>query len=139
MGFRALKKTLEAPYTTKVNNRVPTTRGTTQTDCGTATGLRVCLYVARRALVLRYSTVYSLNFTVPCEKCGVCGGPGAGPRRVSLLLFQHPNRKCPSQLSSAHRVRDPRKVHYYNLLYHTYPVYVLAKAVRTATGTRTKQ
>ena len=32
VGFRALKKTLEAPYTTKVNNRVPTTRGTTQRD-----------------------------------------------------------------------------------------------------------
>ena len=31
VGFRALKKTLEAPYTTKVNNREPTTRGTTQT------------------------------------------------------------------------------------------------------------
>ena len=30
VGFRALKKTLEAPYTTKVNNRVHTTRGTTQ-------------------------------------------------------------------------------------------------------------
>ena len=29
MGFRALKKTLEAPYTTKVNNLEPTTRGTT--------------------------------------------------------------------------------------------------------------
>ena len=29
VGFRALKKTLEAPYTTKVNNRVHTTRGTT--------------------------------------------------------------------------------------------------------------
>ena len=28
--FRALKKTLEAPYTTKVNNRVRTSRGTTQ-------------------------------------------------------------------------------------------------------------
>ena len=35
VGFRALKKTLEAPYTTKVNNRVHTTRGTTrkQTRC----------------------------------------------------------------------------------------------------------
>ena len=30
VGFRALKKTLEAPYTTKVNNLEPTTRGTTQ-------------------------------------------------------------------------------------------------------------
>ena len=30
VGFRALKKTLEALYTTKVNNRVHTTRGTTQ-------------------------------------------------------------------------------------------------------------
>ena len=29
VGFRALKKTLEAPYTTKVNNRVRTSRGTT--------------------------------------------------------------------------------------------------------------
>ena len=29
MGFRALKKTLEAPYTTKVNNRDRTSRGTT--------------------------------------------------------------------------------------------------------------
>ena len=29
VGFRALKKTLEAPYTTKVNNLEPTTRGTT--------------------------------------------------------------------------------------------------------------
>ena len=29
MGFRALKKTLEALYTTKVNNRVRTSRGTT--------------------------------------------------------------------------------------------------------------
>ena len=29
VGFRALKKALEAPYTTKVNNREPTTRGTT--------------------------------------------------------------------------------------------------------------
>ena len=29
-GFRALKKTLEAPYTTKVNNRDRTSRGTTQ-------------------------------------------------------------------------------------------------------------
>ena len=29
MGFRALKKALEAPYTTKVNNRERTTRGTT--------------------------------------------------------------------------------------------------------------
>ena len=29
MGFRALRKTLEAPYTTKVNNRVRTSRGTT--------------------------------------------------------------------------------------------------------------
>jgi hypothetical protein len=28
-GFRALKKTTEAPYTTKVNNRERTTRGTT--------------------------------------------------------------------------------------------------------------
>jgi hypothetical protein len=28
-GFRALKKTPEAPYTTKVNNRVCTSRGTT--------------------------------------------------------------------------------------------------------------
>ena len=28
-GFRALKKTTEAPYTTKVNNRVCTSRGTT--------------------------------------------------------------------------------------------------------------
>ena len=31
VGFRALKKTLEAPYTTKVNNRERTTRGTTLT------------------------------------------------------------------------------------------------------------
>ena len=30
VGFRALKKTLEAPYTTKVNNRVRTSRGTTR-------------------------------------------------------------------------------------------------------------
>ena len=29
VGFRALKKTLEPPYTTKVNNRVHTSRGTT--------------------------------------------------------------------------------------------------------------
>ena len=29
VGFRALKKTLEAPYTTKVNNRVHTSRGAT--------------------------------------------------------------------------------------------------------------
>ena len=29
VGFRALKKALEAPYTTKVNNRVHTSRGTT--------------------------------------------------------------------------------------------------------------
>ena len=29
VGFRALKKTLEAPYTTKVNNRDRTSRGTT--------------------------------------------------------------------------------------------------------------
>ena len=29
MGFRALKKALETPYTTKVNNRVRTSRGTT--------------------------------------------------------------------------------------------------------------
>ena len=28
-GFRALKKTTEAPYTTKVNYREPTSRGTT--------------------------------------------------------------------------------------------------------------
>jgi hypothetical protein len=28
-GFRALKKTTEAPYTTKVNNREHTSRGTT--------------------------------------------------------------------------------------------------------------
>ena len=32
MGFRALKKTLESLYTTKVNNRVRTTRGTTLTE-----------------------------------------------------------------------------------------------------------
>ena len=30
VGFRALKKTLEPPYTTKVNNRVHTSRGTTR-------------------------------------------------------------------------------------------------------------
>ena len=30
VGFRALKKTLEAPYSTEVNNREPTTRGTTR-------------------------------------------------------------------------------------------------------------
>ena len=30
VGFRALKKTLEAPYTTKVNNRDRTSRGTTR-------------------------------------------------------------------------------------------------------------
>ena len=36
MGFRALKKTLEAPYTTKVNNRVHTSRGTTPQSCRTA-------------------------------------------------------------------------------------------------------
>ena len=29
-GFRALKKTTEAPYTTKVNNRSPTSRGPTR-------------------------------------------------------------------------------------------------------------
>ena len=29
VGFRALKKALEAPYTTKVNNRDRTSRGTT--------------------------------------------------------------------------------------------------------------
>jgi hypothetical protein len=29
-GFRALKKTTEAPYTTKVNNREHTSRGTTR-------------------------------------------------------------------------------------------------------------
>ena len=29
-GFRALKKTPEAPYTTKVNYRKPTSRGTTR-------------------------------------------------------------------------------------------------------------
>jgi len=28
-GFRALKQTTEAPYTTTVNNRSPTSRGTT--------------------------------------------------------------------------------------------------------------
>jgi hypothetical protein len=32
-GFRALKKTTEAPYTTKVNNREPTSRGTTRLIC----------------------------------------------------------------------------------------------------------
>ena len=34
MGFRALKKTLEALYTTKVNNRDRTSRGTTRLGPG---------------------------------------------------------------------------------------------------------
>ena len=53
MGFRALKKTLEAPYTTKVNNRVHTSRGTTP-------------YVSFRSL--RLFTFYEHKMTKICLK-----------------------------------------------------------------------
>ena len=50
-GFRLLKKTLEAPYTTKVNYRDPTSRGTTLRLHHHA--LRLCIGFSRRL----YSTV----------------------------------------------------------------------------------
>ena len=44
-GFRALKKTLEAPYTTKVNYRGRTSRGTTLFDIDTARPRGTMVYV----------------------------------------------------------------------------------------------
>ena len=62
-GFRALKKTLEAPYSTKVNNRDRTSRGTTLL----ATGPYTALYTphhntsARRAAVPRQLSVLRVD------------------------------------------------------------------------------
>ena len=44
-GFRALKKTTEAPYTTKVNNRGSTSRGTTQSAVDPV-AVRLCFTTA---------------------------------------------------------------------------------------------
>ena len=52
VGFRALKKTLEAPYTTKVNNRVHTSRGTTRTTYDGCNFLTTVPYLPTHTLVL---------------------------------------------------------------------------------------
>ena len=59
VGFRALKKTLEAPYTTKVNNRERTTRGTT---------LRLvtsCVLAAILGFLGRYPYMTELSVYIP--------------------------------------------------------------------------
>jgi len=55
-GFRALKNTTEAPYTTKVNNRERTTRGTTPLYCHVS-----ALPCPPSLRSLRISSVYAIG------------------------------------------------------------------------------
>ena len=73
VGFRALKKTLEAPYTTKVNNRDRTSRGTTLIAClasGSALSEsvrgRVCCSFLRRAHLYPSLTVTLSSPPIHC-------------------------------------------------------------------------
>ena len=50
-GFRALRKTTEAPYTTKVNYREPTSRGTTPSSSTLVTTLRGIIFAQYKGAV----------------------------------------------------------------------------------------
>jgi len=65
VGFRALKKALEAPYTAKVNNRVRTSRGTTQLCGGEYFTLKLCPRDrASPYSISQYSVLCTVRYTV---------------------------------------------------------------------------
>ena len=57
-GFRALKKTTEAPYTTKVNNRIHTSRGTTRVSLRVTRALPSLSKASRCAMTVSWRSFF---------------------------------------------------------------------------------